>query len=225
MEINSLKYKNQGIHVISCIFTVEKGITKVLLIKRKNNPFKDMWALVGGAVYNDETVNDAMEREILEKVGLKDIKLTMSNVFSKVDRSPVMRMVAISYLGIIDYSKVKVLKETLKTSDCDWVDITKIPELAYDHNEILEDSINKLKEEIVNSDILKSLFPDGFTIPEIQKTYESILGITFDRRNFRRKLLSLDLIEDTKKEVKFEGKKPAKFYKFKENKSRNKSVL
>lgn len=225
MELTNLKYKNQGIHVISCIFTVEKGITKVLLIKRKNEPFKDMWALVGGAVYNDETVDDAMRREILEKVGIKDIKLTMSNVFSKVDRSPIMRMVAISYLGIIDYSKVKVLKETLKTSDADWVDITKIPKLAYDHNEILDDSINKLKEEIVKSDILKSLFPIGFTIPEIQKTYESILGITFDRRNFRRKLLSLDLIEDTKREVKFEGKKPAKFYKFKDNKNRNKSVL
>lgn len=225
MDITNPKYKNQGIHVISCIFTVEKGITKVLLIKRKNEPFKDMWALVGGAVYNDETVDEAMDREILEKVGIKDIKLTMANVFSRVERSPVMRMIAISYLGIIDFSKVKVLKNTLKTSDADWVDIKNIPSLAYDHNEILEEAIDRLKEEIVKSDILKSLFPKGFTIPEIQKTYESILGITFDRRNFRRKLLSLDLIEDTKKEVKFAGKKPAKFYKFKENKNKNKGVL
>ena len=126
-------------------------------------------------------------------------------------------MVAISYIGLIDNEKVKILKETNKTSNCDWVPIDKIPDLAYDHNKILEKSIDSLREKIINTDILKSLFPNGFTIPEIQKTYELILNQKFDRRNFRRKLLSLNLIEDTNKEIKFEGKKPAKLYKFKDN--------
>lgn len=223
MEVTNPLYRNQGIHVISSIFTVEKGITKVLLIQRKNKPFEGMWALVGGALHNDEDLDTGASREVYEKTGIANIELSLCNVFGKVDRSPVMRMVAVSYLGVIDSAKVNFLKETLKTSNADWFSIDNIPQLAYDHNEILKDALEKLKVEITRSNILKSLFPSGFTLPELQKTYESILGYSLDRRNFRRKILSLDLIEDTKKEIKFEGKKPAKVYQFKENK--NKSVL
>lgn len=215
MEVNNPLYKNQGIHVISSIFTVDHGVVKVLLIKRKNIPFKDKWALVGGAVYNNENLLDALNREIYEKSGIKDIDLYLVDVHGEVDRSPVMRMVAISYMGVIDINSVNVLKETLKTSDADWVNINLVNDLAYDHDKILASAYVALKKKILNSNILKSLFPSGFTMPEIQKTYEAILGKTFDRRNFRRKLLSLDLIEDTGKTTKFEGNKPAKLYKFK----------
>lgn len=215
MEINNPLYKNQGIHVIANIFTVEKGITKVLLIKRKNNPYKDMWALVGGALYNNEDIENGMQREIYEKTGIKNIDLYLSNVFGKINRSPIMRMLAISYVGIIDNAKVAILNETLKTSNYDWVPIDSIMKLAYDHNAILDDAKEKLKVLILNTNILKALFPSGFTMPEIQKAYESILNEKFDRRNFRRKLINTNLIEDTNKEVKFEGTKPAKLYQFK----------
>jgi len=222
MQVNNPLYKNQGVHFISSIFTVDKGVVKVLLIRRKNEPFKDKWALVGGALYNNETLEDCAKREIKEKTGLEGIDLNLCNVFSSIDRSPVMRMVAVSYLGVVDIHRVNFLKETLKTSNCEWFSIDSIPELAYDHNVILNDCLEKLKKEILKSDILKSLFPNGFTIPELHKTYETILGKTFDRRNFRRKLLSLDLIIDTNKEVKFDGNKPAKVYEFNDN---NKSVF
>lgn len=225
MEINNKKYLNQGIHVITSIFTVDNGVTKVLLIKRNNNPFKDMWALVGGALYNDEEVDGGAKREILEKTGIKNINLIFDSVFSKVNRSPLMRMIAVSYIGVLDKDKVNILTETLKTSNADWFPIDSIPTLAYDHNEILNKALEKLKEEVVNSNILQALFPNGFTIPEVQKTYESILNKEFDRRNFRRKLLSLDLIYDTNKEITFQGNKKAKLYKFKNNKDENKNVL
>lgn len=224
MEITNPLYKNQGIHVISSIFTVEKGEIKVLLIKRNNEPYKDKWALVGGALYNNEDIEDGMRREIKEKTGIKNIEIYFSNVFGKVNRSPVKRMIAISYIGIIDSHKVSILKKTLKTTDADWFKIDEIPDLAYDHNEIITSSINTLREKIVTTDILKSLFPSGFTIPEIQKTYEAILKREFDRRNFRKKLLSLGLIIDTNKTINFEGKKPAKLYKF-SKKIKNKNVF
>ncbi len=224
MEINNPKYKNQGIHTIASIFTVDKGIVKVLLIKRKNNPFKDMWALTGGALYNDEDLIDGLKREIYEKTGIKDIDLRLCDVFGKKDRSPVMRMVAISYIGIIDASKVKILTDTLKTSNAEWFPITDIPPLAYDHNEILEKSIIYLKEKILNTDMLKVLYPNEFTIPEIQKIYEVILEKKFDRRNFRKKLLNLDLIYPTGNEANFVGKKKAKLYKFKEG-TKNKEIF
>lgn len=224
MKINNPLYNKQGIHVICSIFTVDKGITKVLLIKRKNNPFNGMWALTGGALYNNEDLIDGMKREIKEKTGITDIDLYLSNVFGKVDRSPIMRMIAITYIGVIDNKRVNILNETLKTSNADWFDIENIPELAYDHNEILDKAIETLRDKITNTDILKSLFPEGFVIPEIQRVYETILNTTFDRRNFRKKLLSNDLIIDTNKEKIFDGTKPAKIYKFKDIK-KNKNVF
>ena len=218
MEVNNPLYKKQGIHVISSIFTVEDGVTKVLLIKKKNNPYKDMWALVGGALYNNEDLIDGVKREIFEKSGIKDIDIYFSSVFGSINRSPVMRMVAISYIGVIDSKRVGILKDTLKTSNSDWFPIDMIPKLAYDHNEILESSLENLKLRITETDILKSLFPNGFVIPEIQMVYESILKKNFDRRNFRKKLLSTGIVEDTNKVKVFEGKKPAKIYKFKNSK-------
>ncbi len=215
MEVNNPLYKNQGIHVISSIFTVENGNVKVLLIKRTNAPYKDMWALVGGALHNDEDLEVGLRREIKEKTGMEDLELVLANVFGKVHRSPVMRMVAISYVGVIDSKKVSFLKETLKTSDAMWFDIRNIPQLAYDHEEIIQDSLLKLKDLIGRTNILKSLFPDKFTLPELQKAYEIIWNKELDRRNFRKKLLSSGLIQDTLKTVNFEGKKPAKLYKFK----------
>lgn len=216
MEVKNPLYENQGIHVISSLFTVDRGVVKVLLIKRKNNPYKDKWALVGGALYNNEDLLDGLKREIFEKTGIKDIPLSLVDVHGKLDRSPVMRMVAVSYLGVIDINSVNILKETLKTSNADWFSIDDIPELAYDHEEILDSCFKALRKKILNSNILASLFPHGFTMPEIQKTYEAILGVSLDRRNFRRKLLSLDLIEDSGEEVRFEGNKPAKLYHFKD---------
>lgn len=219
MEVNNPLYKNQGIHIISSLFTVDHGVVKVLLIKRNNEPFKGKWALVGGALYNNEDLLNGAKREIKEKSGIENIELYLSNVHGEVDRSPVMRMVAISYIGVIDINSVNILKKTIKTTDAEWVDINLVKnmDLAYDHNEIISSCFEELKRLILKSSILDCLFPHGFTIPEIQKTYEAILGVTLDRRNFRRKLLSLNLIEDTGLESVFEGKKPAKFYKFKKN--------
>ena len=224
MKLNDVRYKDIGVHVLCSIFTVDKGVIKVLLIRRNNEPFKGKWALVGGALYNDETIEEAMRREIKEKSGREDLDLCFSSVNSRVDRSPVKRMIAVSYIGVLDKKSVEIHKETLKATDSDWFSIDSIPELAYDHEDIIHECLDTLREKIQTSDILKSLFPNGFTIPEVQKTYETILNREFDRRNFRKKLLSLGLITDTGKQVNFEGKKPAKLYKF-NKKIKNKNVL
>lgn len=225
MEVKNPLYRNQGIHVIASIFTVDRGVTKILLIKRNNEPFKDKWSLVGGALYNNEDLEDCLHREILEKTGIDDIDLYLCNIHGKVGRSPVMRMVAVSYVGVIDSEKVAILNKTLKTSDAAWFTIDNIPELAYDHNQILPATLEKLKSLILNTNILRSLFPNGFTLPEIQQVYESILGKSFDRRNFRRKFLNLGLIIDTNKTVRFNGTKPAKLYKFKNKIINDKNVF
>ena len=216
MEVKNKLYKGQGIHVITALFTVEQGITKVLLIKRKNEPFFGDWVLTGGALYNNEDLEAGALREIKEKTGITEVKINQFKAFGKVDRSPVMRMVAIGFIGILDSKRVNLLRETKNTSNADWFPIDKIPPLGYDHEEILHEAILELRKQIVKSNILKSLFPDGVTMPELQKTYEAILDKKFDRRNFRKKILNLDLIEDTNRSDRFEGNKPAKVYKFKD---------
>ena len=205
MRVGYELYKNQGIHVITSLFTVEQGVVKVLLIKRKNEPFFGDWVLTGGALYNNESLEEGAYRELKEKTGIENIPIKQFKAFGRVDRSPVMRMVAIAYIGIIDSKRVNIIRKSRNTSDADWVPIDKIPHLGYDHNEILSEAIEELKKDIVNSNILKSLFPDGITIPELQKTYEAILNKKFDRRNFRKKILSLNLLEDTNQYGKFEG--------------------
>ncbi len=207
-------YKNQGIHVVLALFTVEDGKFKVMLLKRKNLPFKDKWMLVGGACYNNETVDHAMERELFEKTNLKNIKFEKFDVFSNPKRSPVMRMIAIAYIGVVDSEKVNFLRQTTKTSDADWFLIDRVPPLAYDHQEILEKAIEFLKQKIFDSTVLKSLFPNSFTLPQIHKAYESILNKPIDRRNFRKKLLQKNIISDTGLMDTKSGSKPGKLYKF-----------
>lgn len=218
MQLNNPLYKNQGIHVICSIFTIEKGKTKVLLIKRKNEPYKDMWALVGGALYNNEDLETGLLREIREKTGIKNIKTVQSAIFSNPERSPLLRMLAVSYVGILDFNKVQYLTDTLKTSDAKLFDIDDIPELAYDHNEILKANIETLKEKILVSDILESFYPNGFTLPELHLLYETILKENIDRRNFRKRLIENELILETGETEKFQGKKPAIIYKINTNK-------
>lgn len=213
MQVNNPLYKNIGVHVICSLFTVDKGEVKILLIKRKNEPYKDMWALVGGALYNNETIEEGFKREIFEKTGIKNVDLYLSNVESEVNRSPLKRMIAVNYIGLID-KESSILKDTEKTSNADWFILDNVGSLAYDHEKILKIARENLKKLVLSSTTLKSLFPDGFTMPELQKTYESILNKTFDRRNFRKKILTLGLIKETNKTEVFNGKKPAKKYEF-----------
>lgn len=224
MEKDNKLYKNQGIHVITAIFTVEHGITKVLLVKRKNNPYFGEWILTGGALYNNEDLIVGARREIYEKSGIKDIEISEFKVFGDINRSPVMRMVAIAFIGVIDNKRVQILRDTIKTSNADWFSIDQVPSLGYDHDNILKEALKELQKKILTTNILKSLFPNEFTMPELQKVYEAILNKKFDRRNFRKKFLSLNLIEDTNRADRFEGKKPAKLYRFKD-KIENKNVF
>lgn len=216
MELNNKLYKNIGIHVITTLFTVDKGVVKVLLVKRTNEPFNGYWALPGGAMYNNETLEDGAKRELKEKTGLENIKLELGNIFDDVNRSNLQRMIGVSFLGVINTKGIELQKETMKTSNADFFAIDKVPKLAYDHNIVIDKSLVILKEKILKSSILKDLLPEEFTLPELQKVYETLLNKELDRRNFRKKLLNDGIIWAVNKDAVFNGKKPAKLYCFKD---------
>ena len=213
MDQSNPLYKNQGIHTNIVLLTADSGELKVLLVKRLNNPFLGKWALPGGAVYNNETIDDAILRELKEKTSIDNIQPKMFNVFSKVNRAPQMRMICVAYLAVIDKSAISFTKQTTKTDDADWVKMEDIPhDLAYDHNEIVESALDYLKTEVWKSGILKKLFPQGVTMSELHQVYCKILGVNLDRRNFRKKLLVGGFVSDSGNVKQEKGKKPAIIY-------------
>ena len=128
MNINDPRYDNQGLHVVLAMFTIEKGKFKVLLIKRKNEPFKDKWILIGGCAYNTETGEQAMKRELYEKTNLENLEFEMFDVFTNPKRSPLKRMIAIGYIGVSDCGIIEKFSKTNKASDASWFEIDKIPD-------------------------------------------------------------------------------------------------
>lgn len=213
MRYDNKLYEKQGMHAIAAIFTVEKDDFKVLLIRRKDDLYKDYYGLVGGAVYNNEEVEDAINREIKEKTGLEKVNLQFYKLYSDPHRAPVFRMFAAAYIGVVDASKIKLIES--KDINARWCKIDTVGELAFDHNKILSGAVEYLRQQIGQTSILKSFFPNSFTLPQLQKIYEKILNKEIDRRNFRKNLINLGFIEDLKINEDVQNKKPAKLYKFK----------
>lgn len=205
---------NNKIEVLINLFTFNKGEIKVLLFKKQDEPFKGYWMLPSNLMLNKETLDECANETLKEKIGITDIYMETCDIFSDIDRIPDTRIVGISVLGIIDTVKANVSLDIKE--EAEWFNINNIPKTIYDNGMIIENSIEKLKKELLNTKLLKVFFPSDFTLPELQKLFEQILNKKLDRRNFRKKILKLDIIEDTmEKNISMTGR-PAKLYRFKD---------
>lgn len=210
---------NNKIEVLINLFTFDNGEIKVLLFKKTDEPFKGYWMLPSNLMLNNETLEECANETLREKVGVTDIYKETGNVFSNIDRIPDTRIVGISVMGIIDTVKANM---SLSVNDeFSWFNINSIPKTIYDNGIIIEDTIEILKKELLNTKLLKIFFPSDFTLPELQKLFEQVLNKKLDRRNFRKKILKLDIIEDTMdKNISMMGR-PAKLYRFKDIEDRD----
>jgi len=218
MEFQNPKYKKQYLHADVVIFTVENKQVKILLIQRGRAPYIGRWTLPGGAIYNNESAEAAAKRELKYKTGLKNIYLEQFHTFSNPKRDFRARLVAVAYLALVDKNKVSLLEKTPKTLGAKWFEINKLPPLAWDHQEMIEMAIAKLRRRLMDSNIICELLPRQFTLPELHSAYEIILGKKLDRRNFRRKFLNLGLMEVTGKKERGSRYRPAIYYHFKSEK-------
>lgn len=225
MKLNDPRYQNQGIHVDVVVFTVSERRIKTLLVKRAKGQFIGEWIVPGGGVYNTESIDNAAKRELLEKTGLSNVYFKQFYTFGDPKRDPRKRMISVAYLALIDEKKVAVLQKTPKTLDATWCDIKKLPKLAFDHKDIINFAVNELRHLLSESNIARSLLPNEFTLPELQEIYEIIMGEKYDRRNFRRKLLSLNVIKSTGNTVSGTAYRPAKLYKFVNSKIREVDII
>ena len=199
------------------IFTIDKSKIKILLLHKKNDPYKGYWVLPGNILNNKETLEDNVSSFVTDKLGLPSLYIEQCHTFSSLDRSNDERILATSYIGLIDNITLYLKKETRDNIELEWFDINEIPKLGYDHEMIIENLIKYLKKRIIDSNILKILFPSDFTLPELQRVYEEILNIKIDRRNFRKKLINLGYIEYTGDINEGYTGRPAKLYRFKED--------
>lgn len=210
------KEKMNYIESLITVFTVDKGDLKVLLIRKKTEPYKGYWILPGNMLDNNETLEDNISDAVFEQLGLTNVYIEQSFTTSQIDRNPEGRIIATSFLGLIDIVTAQYKREEREEIESEWFKITDLPKLGYDHNIIINKNLNYFKRKIVNSNILKILFPSDFTLPEIQRVYEQLLDKKLDRRNFRKKFISLDLIEYTnERNTGFNGR-PANLYRFKD---------
>jgi len=189
------------------IFGFHENELKVLLLQLNEGP----WCLAGGFVKKEESIDDAAIRVLLERTGLKNIFLKQFHAFGEPNREKnkgkyryashgswlMERFVSIGYYALVEFSKVDPRPDVF-SKDCRWVDITSVPKLIFDHNLILTKALESLRLSLNDHPIGYNLLPEKFTMPELQRVYETILGTSLDRRNFQKKMLGMEILQRLK---------------------------
>lgn len=198
------------------IFSLVGEDLKVLLIKRKYPPFAGMWAIPGGFVHINEALEEAAARELAEETGLTGVYMEQLYTFGAPDRDPRTRVITVAYFALVPYDAVhhQPGEDAAETA---WFSLFDLPELAFDHREILEYALTRLRYKLEYTAVGFQLLPDEFTLSELQRAYEIILREPLDKRNFRRKILSADILEETGNYRKLGEGRPAKLYRYREN--------
>ena len=220
----SKKYKFAVIATDVAIFTVQDNELRVLLIKMKKSPFTGTWAVPGGLVKPSESVDEGAKRILKEKTGVVNVYLEQLYTFGKVNRDPFGRVVSVAYFALIPSRGVS-LQTTEEYADVDWFPVIELPKLAYDHSEVVDCAVNRLKAKLGYTNIVYSLLPSEFTLGELQNIYEIILDRALDKRNFRKKLFSLRLVRKTGKRQIGEANRPAELYAFVSKKMQRAEIL
>jgi 8-oxo-dGTP diphosphatase len=196
----------------------------VLLIRRKYPPFKDGWALPGGFVLEEESLEEAVKRELLEETGIAVNYLEQLYTFGEPNRDPRQRIVSVAYFALVKSALYQQLKASTDAEEAQWFAINKLPPLAFDHKKILQTAIERVRAKIRYQPIGFELLDKKFSFADLEKLYMTLLDRSIDRRNFTKKILSLDLLEDTGELSASQGAgRPSKIYQF--NKKRYQQLV
>ena len=188
------KYEHMAVTTDCVIFCYEDWKLKVLLVRRGGEPYKGMWAFPGGFLRMKETAEQGALRELREETGLSPASIGQLGVFSDVDRDPRERVITIAWYALVKPSEVIGGDDAAEAA---WFPVDKLPPLAFDHRTIFDAAMERLRRDIHFQPVGFDLLDDTFTIPDLQRLYEAILGVKFDRRNFQRKILSSGILEET----------------------------
>ena len=207
-----MKHQPIQVTVDIVVFTVHEQTLQVLLIERGIDPFKGRYALPGGFVRAEETLEQAAFRELLEETGTKNVYLEQLYTFGDPDRDPRGRVVTVAYYALVPTDKSPLLAGT-DAATAGWYPVSALPPLAFDHGKIVEYAVDRLRNKLEYTNVGFQLLPAKFTLSALQALHEAILGKPLDKRNFRRKVLGLGLVKPSK-EMQATGRKPAQLFSF-----------
>jgi len=212
------RHRYPAIAVDMVIFTVSENDLLVLLIQRAGEPFAGHWAFPGGFVDPDESLDEAAARELREETSVSDVYLEQLYTFGEPKRDPRGRVISVAYFALLRQPLAVAGGDD--AADARWFPLSALPPLAFDHATILDYALARVRNKIEYTNVVYSLLPETFTLTELQRVYEIILGRRIDKRNFRKKISSLDLVTPTG-EVRRDGAhRPAKLYHFRSREPR-----
>lgn len=209
------KYEKPSVTVDVVIFSIIDKKLKVLLVKRNIEPFKDKWAIPGGFVRINESIDECAKRELEEETGVKDVYLEQLYTFGKIDRDPRGRVITVSYMALINSDRVE-LKATADVKEAKWFTIGDLPELGFDHKDIVDYALKRLRWKFEYTTVGFSMLGDKFTMGQIQELYEIVFQRLFDKRNFVKKIHTLNILEEIGKATDA-AHRPPKIYSLNKN--------
>ena len=205
---------------VDCIiFGFSEGKLKLLIQQRQLEPGKGLWSLMGGFVKKEESVSQAASRVLFELTGLHKIYMEQLGAYGDVERDPGERVVSVAYYALINVNEYD--SELSKEHFAKWVDVDELPELCFDHNEMVRNARKAMKDRIKVEPIGYNLLPEHFTLTQLQSLYESIMGESIDKRNFRRSILYKDYLIKTDLIDKKNSRRGAVLYKYNDKHGQN----
>ena len=208
------EYPHPAVTVDVIVFTVENDDLKVLLIQRDQYPFEGEWALPGGFVDIDESLGQAAKRELNEETGINAGFLEQLYTFGRPDRDPRERIITVAYFTLIPFDELSIAAGD-DARDARLFSTDDLPTLAGDHARILRAALHRVKERLSDSFYAFQMLPTAFTMYELRRVYELFLGEGLDKRNFRKKIVALDQIEETGEKRESVRHRPARLYRVK----------
>lgn len=208
---------------VDCIiFGFDEGHLRILIGKRQMDPGRGEWSLYGGFVNHNESVDEAASRVLYELTGIENIYMKQVHTFGAVDRDPGERVISVAYCALINVKDYD--QSLLEEHEVQWVDLEKLPKLYSDHNKMVNKAITMLRRRINTEPLSFNLLPELFTLTQLQHVNEAILGEEIDKRNFRKKIKTIDFIEKTDLIDKETSKRGAALYRFNKTMYREESV-
>jgi 8-oxo-dGTP diphosphatase len=210
---HTYQYPRAALTVDCVVFGLDDGELKILLIQRALEPFKGRWALPGGFVRVEETLDAAARRELAEETGLRDVFLEQLYTVGTVDRDPRERVVSVAYYALVKLSDHDA-KAATDAAEAQWFPLSQLPKLAFDHADIVDLARARLQGKVRYEPIGFELLPPKFTLSQLQHLYEAVIGAEVDKRNFRKKVLSFGLLTPLD-ETQMAGRhRPAQLFRF-----------
>ena len=212
------KYARPALTVDCVVFAIdfEQENLKLLLIQRGEEPFKGHWALPGGFVHNEEDLEAAARRELKEETGLDELYLEQLYTFGAINRDPRDRVVTVAYVALVNISG-RLLQAATDAQDAAWFDAQDLPETAFDPASIIETALQRLRGKLSYQPVGFELLPERFTLSQLQKVYEIVLDQKLDKRNFRKRILQMDILRNLDEIQKDVAHRAARLYSFDRN--------